>query len=212
MQIIDISVPISDQTTVYPGDPRARIHWPSVSHQKGNDANVGHFAGTLHLGTHVDAPWHFIRGGKKIHEMPLETWIGPAEVIDFTAIEDCIADIDLDTANVPADAKRLLFKTRNGRRDYWHESWNPDFIFIDESAAQWCRNRGVILVGLDYLTIDPPSEPTFPSHLVLLGSGIVILENIVLRDVAPGRYNLHAAPIPLHGADGAWCRAYLTRD
>jgi arylformamidase len=212
MKIIDISVPASEKTAVYPGDPKPRIHWPSWTHAKGNPANVGAYTGGLHFGTHVDAPWHFIPGGKKMQEIPLETWIGPAEVVDLTACEDCITAGDLDAANLPADAKRLLFKTRNGQSDYWYESWNPNFIYIDETAATWCNEQGILLVGLDYLTVDPPSRPAFPAHLELLGNGIVILENIVLRDVAAGRYTLHAAPVNLQDVDGAWCRAYLTRE
>jgi arylformamidase len=210
MKIIDISVPTSAKTTVFPGDPQPTIHWPSWTHDKGNPANVGSFQGGLHHGTHVDAPWHFIHGGKKMEQIPLETWIGPAEVVDLMKSEKCITGADLEAANVPRDAQRLLFKTRNGLTDYWHEPWNPDFIYIDVTAAQWCKERGIRLIGLDYLTIDPPTRPEFPSHLILLGDEIVILENIVLRDVEPGRYTLHAAPVNLQGVDGAWCRAYLT--
>lgn len=210
MRLIDISVPTSARTTVYPGDPAPRIHWPAWTHAKGNPANVGAFEGGLHHGTHVDAPWHFIPGGKKMEELPLETWVGPAEVVDLTAVKDSITGADLEAARIPLEAQRLLFKTRNGQTDYWHEPWNPGFIYIDETAAQWCREHGIILVGLDYLTVDPPSRPDFPAHLILLGSGMVILENIVLRGVAAGRYTLHAAPVHLQGADGAWCRAYLT--
>ena len=210
MQIIDISVPTSAETTVFPGDPAPLIHWPSWTHEKGNPANVGFFNGGLHHGTHVDAPWHFIPGGKKIHQLPLEIWVGPADVIDLTASSRCVTGADLEAANLPPDASRLLFKTRNGQSDYWRQPWNPDFIYIDETAAQWCKDHAIVLVGLDYLTIDPPTRPEFPSHLILLGNGIVILENILLRDVAPGRHTLHAAPVNVQGADGAWCRAYLT--
>ena len=210
MKIIDISIPTSDKTTVFPGDPAPLIHWPGWTHEKGDPANVGFFNGGLHHGTHVDAPWHFIRGGKKIDELPLDIWVGPAEVIDLKHTTGCVTAADLEAAKLPHDARRLLFKTRNGQSDYWREPWNPDFIHIDESAAHWCKDHGILLVGLDYLTIDPPTRPDFPSHLVLLGNGIVILENIVLCDVAPGRYTLHAAPVNIHGADGAWCRAYLT--
>ena len=83
-----------------------------------------------------------------------------------------------------------MFNTRNGDSDYWHQPWNPDFIFIAESAAKWCTNHGILTVGLDYLTIDPPSQPTFPAHLELLGKGTLIIENLRLRDVAPGTYEL----------------------
>lgn len=210
MQIIDISVPTSAQTTVFPGDVAPTIYWPSWTHEKGNPANVGSFNGGLHHGTHVDAPWHFIPGGKKLHQLPLETWIGPADVVDLTKSKRCVTGADLQAAAIPRDAKRLLFKTRNSLSDYWREPWNPNFIYIDETAAQWCKDHGIRLVGLDYLTIDPPTRPDFPSHLILLGNGIVILENIVLRDVSPGRHTLHAAPINLQDTDGGWCRAYLT--
>jgi len=70
----------------------------------------------------------------------------------------------------------------------------PNFIYIEKTAAEWCRARGIILVGLDYLTVDPPSEPTAPSHLILARNDIVILENILLRDVEPGRYTTSCRP------------------
>lgn len=210
MKIFDISIPTSARTTVFPGDPAPIIHWPGWTHERGNPANVGFFNGGLHHGTHVDAPWHFIPGGKRIHQLPLDTWVGPAEVVDITRAERCVTAADLDAANLPKDARRLLFKTRNGLTDYWEQPWNPDFIHIDESAAQWCKDHGIILVALDYLTVDPPTRPEFPAHLILLGNGIVIVENIILRDIPAGRYILHAAPVKIEDGDGAWCRAYLT--
>ena len=142
--------------------------------------------------------------------MPLEKWIGPAVLIELTAETTCVTAEALERANVPREARRLLFKTRNGLTDYWYEPWNPDFIFIHTSAAQWCADRGIEMIALDYLTIDPPTEPTFPSHLILLGAGVTILENVNLRDVPAGGYTLHAAPVNLQDVDGAWCRAYLT--
>jgi arylformamidase len=209
VKIIDISVPTDAHTTVFPGDAPPSIFWPGWTHAKGDPANVGRFQGGLHHGTHVDAPWHFIRGGIKMQEVPLEKWIGPADVVDLTAESKCVSADALERANVPRDAQRLLFKTRNGLTDYWREPWNPDFIFIHTSAAQWCVDRGIQMIALDYLTIDPPTEPTFPSHLILLGAGVTILENVLLRDVPVGRYTLHAAPVNLQDVDGAWCRAYL---
>jgi arylformamidase len=103
----------------------------------------------------------------------------------------------------------LLLKTRNGLTDYWHQPWNPKFIYIHRSAAEWCVAHGIWTVGLDYLTIDPPTEPTFPAHMELLGHEVVIIENLRLREAAAGAYELIAAPIHLHGVDGGWCRALL---
>lgn len=209
---IDISIPTSPRTTVFPDDPSPEFFWPGWSHEKGNPANVGFYNGGLHHGTHVDAPWHFIAGGKRLHEMPLDHWLGECQVLDLTAEKSCVSGPVLDRAGVRDDIKRLLFKTRNSATDYWHEPWNPDFIYIHKSAAEWCTRRGILLVGLDYLTIDSPGDPTFPAHLELLGKETLILENINLRSVEPGVYELLAAPVNLQGTDGGWCRAILRTD
>ena len=209
---LDISIPTGPETTVFPGDPPPQISWPNWSHENGNPANVGFFNGGLHHGTHVDAPWHFIKGGKRLHEMPLDHWVGECQVLDLTAQETCVTAKALEEAGVEEGIRRLLFKTVNSATDYWRLPWNPNFIYIDRSAAEWCTSRGVLLIGLDYLTIDPPHEPTFPAHLELLGNGTLILENICLRDITPGNYELLAAPVNLVDADGGWCRALLRQN
>ena len=170
---------------------------------------MGFYNGGLHHGTHVDAPWHFIRGAKRLDEVPLDRWLGPCWVTDLTGEPECVTAAALDRARIPEQTKRLLLKTRNGLTDYWHEPWNPRFIYVHRSAAEWCVAHSVWTVGLDYLTIDPPSEPTFPAHMELLGHEVVIIENLRLREVAAGPYELIAAPIHLQGVDGGWCRALL---
>ena len=206
---LDISVPTSPRTTVFPGDPSPQFLWPGWTHERGNPANVGFYHGGLHHGTHVDAPWHFIRGAKRLHEVPLDRWVGPCWVADLTGEPECVTAAALDRARIPAQTKRLLLKTRNGLTDYWHQPWNPKFIYIHRSAAEWCVAHGIWTVGLDYLTIDPPTEPTFPAHMELLGHEVVIIENLCLREVAAGPCELIAAPVHLHGVDGGWCRALL---
>lgn len=206
---IDISVPTSPRTTVFPGDPTLEVHWPGWSHARGDPANVGFFRGGLHHGTHVDAPWHFIPGGKRLHEIPLDHWLGDCQVLDLTAESECITAETLEQADVQNGIQRILCKTRNGLTNYWEEPWNPDFIYLHRSAAEWCTAHKLLLVGLDYLTIDSPSEPTFPAHMELLGKNTLILENINLREVPAGVYELLAAPVNLQDVDGAWCRALL---
>lgn len=209
---IDISVPTSARTTVYPGDPVPQIHWPYWSHARGDPASVGFYTGGLHHGTHVDAPWHFEPTRRRLGDIPLEHWVGPCWVADLTAETECVNAAALQQAAIPAGTRRLLFKTRNSRRDYWHEPWDPQFIYLHRSAAQWCVERSVLTVGLDYLTVDPPQEPDFPAHHTLLSHDVTIIENLNLRDVPAGAYELIAAPIHLPEADGAWCRALLYAD
>ncbi|MEI6072293.1 MAG: cyclase family protein, partial [Verrucomicrobiae bacterium] len=105
---IDISIPTDARTTVFPGDPSPEISWPGWSHEKGNPANVGFFHGGLHHGTHVDAPWHFIPGGKRLHEMPLDHWVGECQVLDLTAEARCVTAGSLEKAGVREGMKRLL--------------------------------------------------------------------------------------------------------
>ncbi|MFO1447808.1 MAG: cyclase family protein [Opitutaceae bacterium] len=206
---LDISIPTSPAITVFPGDPAPEFLWPGWTHEKGNPANVGFYRGGLHHGTHVDAPWHFIPGGRQLHEMPLDHWVGPCEVVDLRHLTRCVDADALEHASIPHSTRRLLLRTRNSEEDYWTQPWNPDFIYIADSAARWCTDHKLLLLGLDYLTIDPPTEPTFPAHLELLGHETLILENICLREIPPGGYELLAAPVKLVGVDGGWCRALL---
>jgi arylformamidase len=206
---LDISVPTSPGTTVYPGDPAPQFLWPGWTHAKGNPANVGFYQGGLHHGTHVDVPWHFIPQGKRLHEVGLDRWLGPCWVADLTGEAECVTAAALVAAVIPPETKRLLFKTRNSLTDYWREPWNARFIYIHPAAAEWCVRRGIWTVGLDYLTIDSPSNPTFPAHVTLLGNEVMIIENLRLREVAAGPAELIAAPINLQGVDGGWCRALL---
>ena len=136
----------------------------------------------------------------------------PCWVADLTEEPRCVHADALDDAGIPDDTMRLLLKTRNSQTDYWHEPWNEEFIFIERSAAQWCVRRGIETVGLDYLTIDSPQETDFPAHVTLLSHEIVIIENLMLRDVPSGQYELLAAPINVTDADGAWCRAILRQE
>ncbi len=207
-QYIDVSVPLSDTTTIYPGDPKPELGWPYWNREKGDPASVGFYRGGLHYGTHVDAPWHFV-DGPTLDQVPLDRWLGPCWVADLTAETQCVTAETLRNAGIPPDTKRLLLKTRNGQTDYWNEPWNPHFIYIDVTAAEWCVQNGLWTVGLDYLTIDPPHEPAFPAHRTLLGNNVVVIENLNLRHVRPGAYELLAAPIHIPKADGAWCRAIL---
>jgi arylformamidase len=118
----------------------------------------------------------------------------------------------LEGARVPPDARRILFKTRNSRlwADPTHKS-TRDIVAVGASAARWCVERGVRLVGIDYLTIEPqgPEKAGYPTHHTLLGAGVVIIEGLDLRDVAPRGYELVCAPLKIAGGDGAPARVFL---
>jgi arylformamidase len=199
---IDIGIPLDERILVYPGDPQPRIEF-----SRSDGWTVGEYHGGLHAGTHLDAPWHAIPSGKRLHELDLGTFVGPCFVADLQRLDRRVRADDLEAAGMPAGARRLLIKTRNSGREYWREAWDENAIGIDVGAAAWCAARGLCLVGIDYLSVEPAGESA--AHRKLFENGIAILEGLRLGHVSAGEYELIAAPVNLIGTDAAWCRALL---
>jgi arylformamidase len=209
MERIDISLTISDGLPIWPGDPHPVIDRLS-SMEDGDEANVSSLSCGVHIGTHVDAPLHFIHQAQSVTELSLDDLVGPALVVELLGVE-VISEAVLEAADIPGEVKRLLFKTRNsqlwqtGEREFLR-----DFVAVDESGARWLVNQGVRLVGVDYLSVAPWSDPG-PTHRVLLAAQVIIVEGLNLSEVEPGEYNLTCLPLKLGGAEGAPARAILTR-
>ena len=161
---------------------------------------------SLHAGTHMDAPFHFVPDGKRIDELPLDLFIGPAlvhavEADRYIKAED-IASIKLDGVT------RVLFKTRNSEL-LKRGSYDPDFVAFSVEAAEALVAKGVKLVGLDYLSVAHAGDEQGPVHRAFLDHGVALLEGIDLSRINPGHYELICFPIRVRGADGAPCRAVL---
>ena len=209
MKMHDISVPISaEKTPLCPGDPRIRIR-PVASMAKGDALNLSMVALGSHTATHIDAPSHFVEGGASVDAIPLETCFGPAQVCAVDAAE-AIGRQELEGAGIPPNTTRLLLKTRNSR--LWRTlSFDEEFVALAPDGADWLLERGIRLVGIDYLSIEPYGAGArgFPVHKALLGAGVVILEGVDLSDVEPGPYTLACFPLKIAGCDGAPVRAVL---
>jgi arylformamidase len=204
MEIIDISVPLRSGMVTYPGDPAVELtRWASIA--DGSPANLSRLDFGVHSGTHVDAPVHFLDGAPAAEALPLEALIGPARVVDATAVSErldaaALAGLDL------GGAERVLFRTRNS--ELWErDSFAEDSVSLTEDAARELIRRGVRLVGIDYLSIGDEG-----AHQALLGAGLVPVEGLDLRGVEPGDYRLVCAPLKLVGSDGAPARVLLIRD
>jgi arylformamidase len=207
MAYYDVSVPIRPHMPVYPGDPVPRLNRVKRL-ERGDVANLGLFAGSLHTGTHVDAPYHFIEDGATSETLSLETLIGPATVVTIDTHRHVTAK-DLEAAVAGRWPQRLLLKTRNS--GFWAEdAFRPDFVALTPEAAQWLVAHGTRLIGIDYLSVEPYPAQEFPVHLTLLRAGIIILEAVDLRDVPPGDYMLSCLPLRLVGGDAAPARVILT--
>lgn len=207
MKIYDISLPISPHLPVWPGDPPVEID-RLASIASGSDANVSRLACGVHMGTHVDAPLHFIDGGESVDQLALSTLVGRAHVVDVRG-EATITSATLETLGITKKARRVLFKTDNSR--LWSEGareFRENFIALQPDAAEWLVDRGIMLVGIDYLSI-APFDDSIPTHQVLLEAGVVIVEGLNLSAVPPGRYALYCLPLTLVGSDGAPARVIL---
>ena len=208
--IYDITVPISNELPTWPGDPAVEISdWRTLS--AGDGANVSNLNFGAHTGTHIDAPAHFIEGAAKIESLPLDVLIGEAQVVEVPN-DLHVIDEEFALAHCAPGAARVLFKTRNSA--FWNEStpeFHTDFTYLDLKAAEKLVERGIKLVGIDYLSIEKFDSPKHETHLALLSHGVVILEGLNLTDIPAGKYELICLPLRLRSnqGDGAPARVVL---
>jgi arylformamidase len=208
--IYDATVLLRAGMPTYPGEDGPRLELLK-SRARGDAADVRRLVLALHTGTHVDAPTHFVDGGAAVEALPLDVLVGPCVVMDVEGDPD-VSAAALELRFGRSAPERLLLRTRNstGASPVWaRDAFDPGFAAIAHDAARWLVERGVRLVGIDYLSIEPfrASEPL--THRVLLGAGVVAVEGLDLRAVPAGPYQLHCLPAYLAGADGAPARVLL---
>jgi arylformamidase len=208
MKIYDISLPISPAMPVWPGDPPVVLEQVS-SMDAGAHDNISRLGCSVHTGTHVDAPHHFLNDHRTVDALSLDVLNGPAQVIQIPEDVGLITADILEKAAIPSGTLRLLLKTRNSR--LWErreKEFVKDFVGISVDGAEWLVRTGMKLVGIDYLSIAPYKQ-SIPTHQVLLKPGMIILEGVDLSAVSPGIYDLYCLPLKLVGSDGAPARAIL---
>jgi arylformamidase len=207
VRIHDISVAISpERTPVFPGDPRVRVR-PVARISHGDPLDLSLLSLGSHTATHIDAPSHFLAGAATVDAVPLDACLGPAQVCGVEA-GSVITPGDLEAAGLLPGTVRLLLKTRNSA--LWRTpQFDGSYLALGPDAATWLVRRGIRLVGIDYLSIEPYGAQEFPVHKTLLGAGVVILEGLDLDAVSPGQYTLVCFPLKITGCDGAPVRAAL---
>ena len=208
MKIYDVSVPISGETPVYAGDPNVDIQL-KLSIAAGDNANVSQVCMGVHTGTHVDAPNHFIEGKKKVIDLDLETLIGRCRVVELGSDVMSVEPKHVDDLE---GVERVLFKTRNS--EFWADlaqGFREDFTYISPAAARVLTQRGLKLVGIDYLSVEAFDAELPETHITLLEKEVIILEGLDLREVPAGDYELICLPIKIAGGagDGAPSRTVL---
>lgn len=203
-RVLDISWPIATGMTVYRHNPPPRLR--ALRRMPRDSANVSILTLGLHTGTHVDAPLHFLPRGHDIAACAIDRLAGPCVVADLTGVADRIVGEDLARARLPRGAI-ILLKTRNSSLPA-NAPFSPAFVYLAESGAAYLRRLRTRAVGIDYLGIER-DQPDHPTHHILLGAGIPVVEGLRLRGVRPGRYTFVALPLPIAGAEASPVRAAL---
>lgn len=208
VNIIDISVPLSNKTH----------QWPGVHHElkldkikqinNGDHCNLSRVQMSLHSGTHIDAPSHYLDNGETIDNIEVSRLCGVAYVFDLTHLHRISAeDIDINKAE---NASIYLLKTSNS--NIWQQGkFNKDYVHIDEGCAEKLAAIGLTLVGIDYLSIEEFESELHTVHKTLLSKGIIILEGLNLSSIEEGKYELYCLPLNICNAEAAPARAVLVQ-
>lgn len=204
---LDVSVPVYPGMVHWPGDPAFTFDWFLRLGKNGAPCNVSQLSLGTHTGTHMDAPLHFIRNGKTIDQMPLEATLGPARILPIRDRES-IKPEELKPFRI-RKGERLLFKARNSRRSWKKRQFDEDFVFISKEGAAYLAEKGVLTVGVDYLSVGGFRKDGVETHRALLGAGIWVIEGLNLAKAKPGRCELICLPLKVLGAEGAPARAVI---
>jgi arylformamidase len=175
---------------------------------KGDTVNLSKITMGVHSGTHVDAPVHFIKGAIGIHQILLDSLIGPARVIKISA-KDTIKEKELSKQGIK-QGQRILLRTRNSINKILHEdTFTEDFVYLEEDAAEFLVSRSIKALGVDYLSVGGYKENGPNVHRLLLGAGIPVIEGLDLTGVLPGNYYMICLPMKILDSDGAPARVLL---
>jgi len=226
-KIIDVTVPISSFTPIFPGDPEPSIEKFLTLENDG--CAVSRLSFGSHTGTHVDAPSHILKDGLSVDRLDIESLMGKAVVLDFSQINGALTGNILEKVyndpKISESASILLLKTK---ASFWNEK-NPEIsdsqevggdrrreleesAYLDADSAAWIVRNGFKTVGIDGFSVDSFSSESLPAHHTLLSNNVNIVECLDLSSVETGMYFFLCLPLKVEGCDGAPARALLISD
>jgi len=206
-RLFDISMEITKDTIVYPGDTKI-VFTEDNSISKGDTCNTWSMSFGSHMGTHVDAPKHFCEDGLTIDQLTPDFFVGKAKVYEvknrkYIGAED-ISEFDIQKNDI------ILLKTSNSELPTIGE-FNTDFVYITAEAAVYLAEKGIKTLGFDYLSIEKYGSKSNDAHNTLLGNNIAVIEGLRLKNIEPGIYDIIALPINLLNGNGSPVRAFLSK-
>ena len=211
-RLIDVTLPIGPRLLVWPGDPPVTVE-PRKQIARGDGSNVSEVSMGTHTGTHVDPPVHFVPGTHGIDQVALEVLLGPAVVADARAYARPMGAEDLAGLGIPEGSERVLLRTANS--ELWRRQpvdFPAIYACLTLDGARWVVDRGIRLIGVDFLSVEQKGAEGHPVHHTLLENGVVIVEGLDLGHVDPGPYTLACLPLRIVDGDGGPARAILIAD
>ncbi len=202
---LDLTLSIDRRLVIYPGDPIPKVHRLS-SIAQGAALTASLLELGCHVGTHVDGPSHFLGDGASLDQLPLAHFHGPAQVVDMGK-RDVITEQDVQSLYVPP-AAHILLKTKNSGF-LAQGSFREDYCYLTPDATEALMTFRPLSIGIDYYSLDPPSQDSFPSHLAVARRGLPVFVCLDLSDVEPGEYIFSAFPLKIPELEGSPVRAVL---
>ena len=211
MIIKDVTFTIEQGMTVWQGDDPVQL-FRQQKIEDGANANVSFVGMSVHTGTHIDAPFHFLKAGYGVEQIPLDLLVGEVQVVQIPEEAKVIDAIVLEKIVFKPGIKKILFKTAVSlQRTLLTQGFKTDFVAVAADAAQILVDKGVSVIGIDYLSI-APYKNSRPTHEILLNANTLIIEGLNLVDVDEGLYTMYCLPLKLKGSDGAPARVILIQE
>ena len=211
MKVIDLTLTVSEKIPTFPGSPKPHfIEWETIAK---DGYNLELLFLSTHTGTHIDAPFHFVKNGKKIHEIAPERLVNEAVLIRIGKNSNrSISKTDIQ------NFEQKNGKIENGSTVIFHTGWqknlNKEFYFTENpglsvSAAEYLVSKKINMVGIDSPSIDLGTDSKFSVHHILAKNNILIVENLAnLNKIKSNNFHLITSPLKLKNATGSPIRAF----
>lgn len=210
MKYYDCSVPLTPDLVTWQGEKKFQRE--VIKTIQKNEAEVSALSFGAHLGTHLDAPRHFVENAGGIDQIPLSSLLGPVVVVQIPDHVTIIEPQHLAAIALSA-CPRILFKTANSTHQLLKQpEFCHNYVALSPQTAELLVQNQIKLVGIDYLSIEKSGSPGHPVHTTLLGADVVILEGLILNQVPAGNYLLTALPLRIVDGDGSPARVVLSTE
>ncbi len=205
MKIIDISIPLDNETVIYPGNVPLSI---SIHHSMPEHAtHLSSITFGSHTGTHIDAPSHAVAHGKSLDQIPLVNFVGPCRVLDFSNESGEAVTLEFLKSKNIKEGERILLKTKNSLTGF--KEFYDDYVYLDGEGAEYLASINILVVGIDSLSIKKRGGSDVRPHTALLEKNIPIIEGLDLSEVSEMSYELYCLPLNFQGIEGSPARAIL---